>query len=177
MAPAVTVLQGLAFFRGGMSAALDDRGVALAGVAGAACRDAADLLILRDPVAQVGQDRRVADAAAGDFDGADLRCALVDSDGILRRIRGMRPPCLRACHAPSLLIRMLSISKCISPLEPRREMSTAGVFRRRDSVLPSRIRQFGPTSRGWLSTRPVVRRNATPNSTVIERQVWIAASL
>jgi|TARA_B100001063_G_C16558288_1_gene449620 hypothetical protein len=56
-------------------------------------------------------------------------------------------------------------------------MFTAKVFWRRDSVLKSGTVQFRPTSRSRLSTNPVVCRSAMPNSTFIERHVWIAASL
>jgi hypothetical protein len=56
-------------------------------------------------------------------------------------------------------------------------MLTAKIFWRRDSVLKSGIVQFRPTSCSRLSTKPVVCRNAMPNSTFIERQVWMAASL
>jgi len=44
-------------------------------------------------------------------------------------------------------------------------------------VLKSGTVQSRPTRRSRLSTKPVVCRNAMPNSTFIERHVWIAASL
>ena len=56
-------------------------------------------------------------------------------------------------------------------------MFTAKVFWRRDRVLKSGTVQFRPIRRSRLSTNPVVWRNAMPNSTFIERQVWMAASL
>ncbi len=56
-------------------------------------------------------------------------------------------------------------------------MFTAKVFWRRDSVLKSGTVQFRPTSRNRLSTKPAVCRKAMPNSTFIERQVWMTASL
>ena len=59
-----------------MSAALGDRIMALAGVAGAVWRDAADLLALRYPAEKVGQHRRIADMAPGDLDGSNQRLSV-----------------------------------------------------------------------------------------------------
>ena len=61
-----------------MSAAVGDGVMAFPGVIRAICRDAADLLILRDLVEQIGQHRRIADMAAGDLDGPDLQRLRVD---------------------------------------------------------------------------------------------------
>ena len=74
-------------------------------------------------------------------------------------------------------VPVLSISRCSGPLEPRYGMFTARVFWRRDRVLKSGTAQSRPTSRSRLSTKPVVCRSAMPNSTFIERHVWMAASL
>jgi len=56
-------------------------------------------------------------------------------------------------------------------------MLTARVFWRRLSVLKSGTAQFKPTRRSRLSTNPVVCLNAMPNSTFMERHVWMAALL
>ena len=63
-----------------MGAALSDRVVAFARVIGAICRDAANLLVLRDLAEQIGQDRCVTDMAPGDLDSPDLQCFLVDPE-------------------------------------------------------------------------------------------------
>ena len=55
----------------------DDGGVAAAGVIGPVGGHGADLLVLRDLVEQIGQDRAVALAAGGEFHGADVRCGRV----------------------------------------------------------------------------------------------------
>ncbi len=54
--------------------------VALSGVVGAVSGDAADLLIWRDLAEQFGQHGGVTHVAAGDLDGANLQCLLVDSE-------------------------------------------------------------------------------------------------
>ena len=55
-----------------MGAAVSDGIVAFAGVVGAICRYAADLLVLWDLTEKIGQHRRVADVAPCDFDSPDL---------------------------------------------------------------------------------------------------------
>ena len=60
-----------------MGTAVGDRIMAFARVVGAVGRDAGDLLVRRDLVEQVGQDRGVTDVARGDLDGPDLQCFLV----------------------------------------------------------------------------------------------------
>ena len=82
-APAVSGFHGLAFLRGGMmacGAALGDGVMALAGVVGAVSGDAADLLIGRDLVEQLGQHGRVAHVAGGELGRPDLQRLLVDPD-------------------------------------------------------------------------------------------------
>lgn len=61
--------------RGGLP--FDDGGVAAAGVIGPVGGHSADLLVLRNLVEQIGQDRAVALAAGGEFHGADVRCGRV----------------------------------------------------------------------------------------------------
>jgi len=79
--------------------------------------------------------------------------------------------------SPSALIPLLSIRRCSGPLEPRYEMFTASGFWRRDSVLKSGTAQSKPIRRKGLSTNPVVYLNAMPNSTFMERHVWMATLL
>ena len=52
----------------------------LAGVEGAVCGDAADLLLWRNLVEQFGQHGSVADVAHGELDGADFQGLLINSD-------------------------------------------------------------------------------------------------
>ena len=63
-----------------MGAAVGDRIVAFAGVVGAVCRDAADLLTLWDLVEKVGQDRCIANVASGDLDSPDFQGFLVNPE-------------------------------------------------------------------------------------------------
>lgn len=70
------VLHGLAFLCGAMMAWCD-RIVALAHVVGPICHDPSDLLVSRDLTKKIGQHRCIADVAAGNIDGPDLRCFLV----------------------------------------------------------------------------------------------------
>ena len=87
--------------------------------------------------------------------------------------------CLRAFHSPSpsALIPVLSISKCSGPDEPRYGMLTGNVLCRRHKVLKSGMGHSRPVKANRLSTKPVVCRKGKPNSTLIVRQAWIAASL
>ena len=54
--------------------------MALARVKGAVCGDATDLLFGWDLIEQFRQHGRVADASAGELDGSDLQCLLVDPE-------------------------------------------------------------------------------------------------
>ena len=56
-------------------------------------------------------------------------------------------------------------------------MLTFKIFWRRLSVLKLGTAQSKLIRPNRLSTNPVVWRSATPNSTFMVRQVWIAASL
>jgi len=57
-------------------------------------------------------------------------------------------------------------------------MLTFKVFWWRLRVLKFGTVQSSPINRSRLSTKPVVWRNAMPNSTfIVRRQVWIAAAL
>ena len=85
-----------------MDAAIRDRVVALARVIGAVAGHGTDLLVWRDLVEQLGQNRRIADRG-GDFDRPDLQRSLVDPEVDLGHRRRLEPPCLRACHSPSSL--------------------------------------------------------------------------
>jgi len=63
-----------------MCAAPGNSVMAFASVAGTVCGDAADLLILGNPVGQVGQNRSITDVASRDLDGVDLQCLFVDAE-------------------------------------------------------------------------------------------------
>jgi hypothetical protein len=54
--------------------------VALAGVERTVCSDAADLLIWRDLIEQLGQHRRVTNIAGGELGGPDFQCLFINSD-------------------------------------------------------------------------------------------------
>ena len=75
------------------------------------------------------------------------------------------------------LCLFVMVAECNGPLEPRYGILTAIAFWRRDNVMKSGTVQSRPTSRSRLSMNPVVCRSAIPNSTFIERQVCMAASL
>ncbi|GGB31794.1 hypothetical protein GCM10011324_46330 [Allosediminivita pacifica] len=61
-----------------MGTAVSDDVVAFAGIIGTVCGDAADRLVRRDLVEQIGQHRRITNVAPGDLDGADLEGFLVN---------------------------------------------------------------------------------------------------
>lgn len=63
-----------------VGASVSDRVMALAGITGAVSGDAADLLVGRDLVEQLGQDRCITDMAPGDPDSADLQCFFVNPE-------------------------------------------------------------------------------------------------
>ncbi|KAA8603155.1 hypothetical protein AL036_22595, partial [Salipiger aestuarii] len=70
----------LAGWDDGIGPAVGDGIVTLACIVGAVCGDAADLLIGRDLVEQLRQHGRIADVAAGELDGPDFQCFLVDPE-------------------------------------------------------------------------------------------------
>ena len=61
-----------------MGTAIGDRIMAF--ITGAVGGDAADLLVRRDLVQKVGQDRRITDVAPGDLDGPDFQWLFVDPE-------------------------------------------------------------------------------------------------
>jgi hypothetical protein len=151
--------------------------VALARVEGRLGGGAGDLLIGRDLAEQHRQHGRVAHVAAGDLDRPDLQRLLVDPETDLAPDAALCSAVLARVPLPSTLIPALSIKRCNGPCEARCGMFTARVFRRRLCVLKPGISQSGPTKQSRLSNNPIVCRSALPNSTLIVRQVWTAASL
>ena len=83
MAPAVTDFHGFAFLRGGMTPWAPRSAIAswhFSGIVGTVGGDAADLLIRRDLVEQIGQHRRMTDLAPGDLDGPYFQRLFVDPE-------------------------------------------------------------------------------------------------
>jgi hypothetical protein len=66
-----------------MSTARSYRGMALFGVVRAVPTNTADLLILRDLRQQIGEDRRIPNRIAGDFNSPDIKRLCVDPDMLL----------------------------------------------------------------------------------------------
>ena len=102
-----------------MGTAIGDRIMAF--ITGAVGGDAADLLVRRDLVQKVEQDRRIIDVAPGDLDGPDFQWLFVDPEVDL----APDAPFWTAMFAgvpfafASTLIPVLSISRWSGPLEPR----------------------------------------------------------
>ncbi len=63
-----------------MGTAIGDRIMAFSGIIGAVAGDAADLLVRRDLVQKVGQDRRITDVVPGDPEGPDFQRSFVDPE-------------------------------------------------------------------------------------------------
>ena len=103
--------------------------MALAGVIGPVCRDAAGLLVRRYPAEQVRQHRCIANGAACHFDSAYFQCVLIKTDvglapeaafgaTVLACVPFALPFGLDDSAVCQCCMPVLSTGKCSGPFEP-----------------------------------------------------------